>query len=91
MLQEDTSSQVSRLLRYDLDTRTWSVIAKVNDQQWESSGIVDASDFYGPGTWLLDVQAHNVNVEGPTEIPPGSGVFYKTEGGQLLLLTLPGS
>jgi len=91
MLQEDTSSQVSRLLRYDLDTQTWSVIAKVNDQQWESSGIVDASDFYGPGTWLLDVQAHNVNVEGPTEIPPGSGVFYKTEGGQLLLLTLPGS
>jgi hypothetical protein len=88
MLQEDTSSQVSRVLRYDLDTQTWSVVARVNDQQWESSGIVDASDFYGPGTWLLDVQAHTINVEGPTLI---DGVNYKTEGGQLLLLTLPGS
>jgi hypothetical protein len=88
MLQEDTSSQVSRVLRYDLDTGTWSVVAKVNDQQWESSGIVDASDFYGPGSWLLDVQAHTINVEGPTLI---DGINYKTEGGQLLLLTLPGS
>jgi hypothetical protein len=88
MLQEDTTSQVSRILRYDLSTGTWSVVGRVNDQQWESSGIVDASDFYGPGTWLLDVQAHNVNVEGPTLI---DGVNYKTEGGQLLLLTLPGS
>jgi hypothetical protein len=88
MLQEDTTSQVSRILRYDLATGTWSVVGSVNDRQWESSGIVDASDFYGPGTWLLDVQAHNVNVEGPTLI---DGVNYKTEGGQLLLLTLPGS
>jgi Bacterial protein of unknown function (DUF839) len=88
MLQEDTTSQVSRILRYDLSTGAWSVVGRVNDQQWESSGIVDASDFYGPGTWLLDVQAHNVNVEGPTLI---DGVNYKTEGGQLLLLTLPGS
>ncbi|HYY08773.1 MAG TPA: alkaline phosphatase PhoX, partial [Actinomycetota bacterium] len=88
MLQEDTTSQVSRILRYDLSTGSWSVVGRVNDQQWESSGIVDTSDFYGPGTWLLDVQAHNVNVEGPTLI---DGVNYKTEGGQLLLLSLPGS
>jgi hypothetical protein len=88
MVQEDTSSQVSRVLRYDLVTGAWSVVASVNDQAWESSGIVDASDFYGPGTWLLNVQAHNVNIEGPTLI---DGVNYKTEGGQLLLLTLPGS
>jgi len=88
MLQEDTSSQVSRILRYNLDTGAWSVVAAVNNQAWESSGIVDASDFYGPGTWLLDVQAHTINVEGPTLI---DGIFYKTEGGQLLLLSLPGS
>ena len=88
MLQEDTSSQVSRVLRYDLSTQTWSVVASVNDQQWESSGIVDVSEFYGPGTWLLDVQAHTINVEGPTLI---NGINYKTEGGQLILLTLPGS
>jgi hypothetical protein len=88
MLQEDTSSQISRVLRYDLGTGHWSVVAAVKDIMWESSGIVDASDFYGAGTWLLDVQAHNVNVEGPTLI---DGINYKTEGGQLLLLTLPGS
>ncbi len=88
MLQEDTTSQVSRVLRYDLDTGHWSVVAAVNNQQWESSGIVDASDFYGAGTWLLDVQAHSINVEGPTLI---NGINYKTEGGQLILLTLPGS
>ena len=90
MLQEDTSSQVSRVLRYDLDTQTWSVVAKVNDQQWESSGIVDASAFYGPGSWLLDVQAHTIFV-GPTDTTTTPGVTYKREGGQLLLLTLPGS
>ena len=88
MVEEDTSSQISRVLRYDLATGAWSVVASVNDQTWESSGIVDASEFYGPGTWLLNVQAHNVNIEGPTLI---DGVNYKTEGGQLLLLTLPGS
>lgn len=90
MLQEDTSSQVSRVLRYDLDTGHWSVVAAVNNQQWESSGIVDASDFYGPGNWLLDVQAHTIFV-GPTDTTTTPGVTYKTEGGQLLLLTLPGS
>jgi Bacterial protein of unknown function (DUF839) len=90
MLQEDTTSQVSRVLRYDLATGTWSVVASVNSSQWESSGIVDASDFYGPGTWLLDVQAHDVRV-GPIDDTTTPGVTYKTEGGQLLLLTLPGS
>lgn len=88
MVQEDTTSQVSRVLRYDLGTGAWSVVAAVNNQQWESSGIVDASAFFGPGTWLLNVQAHTINVEGPTLI---DGVTYKTEGGQLVLLTLPGS
>ena len=88
MVQEDTTSQVSRILRYDLGTGAWSVVATVNNQQWESTGIVDASDFYGPGTWLLNVQAHSINVEGPTVI---DGISYKTEGGQLILLTLPGS
>ena len=41
-----------------------------------------------PGTWLLNVQAHSIFVEGPTLI---DGVNFKTEGGQLLLLTVPGS
>jgi uncharacterized protein DUF839 len=89
MVQEDTSSgHNARVLRYDLASGDWSVVAAVNTLGWESSGIVDASEFYGPGTWLLDVQAHSMLVEGPTLI---DGINYKTEGGQLILLTLPGS
>jgi hypothetical protein len=89
MIQEDISSAFeSRILRYDLDSGTVSVVGRVNTTGWESSGIVDASDFYGDGAWLLDVQAHSIFVEGPTLI---DGVNYKTEGGQLILLTVPGS
>jgi len=44
---------------------------------WESSGIIDAAEELGEGTWLFDVQAH-----GPTTAPkPGT-----VEDGQLLLL-----
>jgi hypothetical protein len=86
MVQEDSAppNPNSRIWRYDLDAETWSVVGRVNDSAWESSGIVDASDYFGAGTWLLDVQAHNVNVSPGT---PG----LKREGGQLLLLRLPGS
>lgn len=47
---------------------------------WETSGIIDASDLFGRGTWLFDVQAH-----GPTKAPAPNTV----EDGQLLLLTPP--
>jgi hypothetical protein len=90
MVQEDTAVVAPRVWRYDLATGMWSVIATVNDIDWESSGIVDASEFFGPGSWLLDVQAHDVFV-GPTDTTTTPGVTYKREGGQLLLLTLPGS
>jgi hypothetical protein len=49
---------------------------------WESSGIIDASAWFGAGTWLFDVQAHTLPV-------PSQGLA--NEGGQLLLLRLPGS
>ena len=52
----------------------------VND--WETSGIVDASEYFGPGTWLFDVQAHGKDVPGQPEQP---------ENGQLLWLKVPGS
>ena len=81
---------LERVWRYDFATQTWSVLATVNDIAWESSGIVDASEFFGPGSWLLDVQAHNIFV-GPTDTTTTPGVTYKREGGQLLLLTVPGS
>jgi hypothetical protein len=60
---------------------------------WETSGIVDASAFFGPGTFLIDVQAHTLWVEsGPGDDNNGDGqpdFTYKREGGQLLLIRIP--
>ena len=62
---------------------------------WESSGIVDASGAFGPGAFLIDVQAHSLWVEkAPGEDNTGDGqpdFTYKREGGQLLLLRIPGA
>ena len=44
---------------------------------WETSGIIDASAWFGRGAWLFDVQAHD-----PTTPPAPMTV----EDGQLLLL-----
>ncbi|HJS26703.1 MAG TPA: hypothetical protein VJ913_06230 [Actinomycetota bacterium] len=62
---------------------------------WESSGIVDASQAFGPGWFLVDVQAHTLWVEKE----PGFDTFidantdpdfmFKREGGQLLLIYIP--
>jgi len=49
---------------------------------WETSGIIDASGWLGAGAWLFDVQAHSLPV--PSQ-------HLTAEGGQLLLLRLPGS
>lgn len=49
---------------------------------WETSGIIDASAWFGAGAWLFDVQAHSL---------PISSQNLTAEGGQLLLLRLPGS
>ncbi len=48
---------------------------------WEMSGIVDASEWFGPGTWLSSVQAHSKPV-------PALGLAE--QNGQLLLLYAPG-
>ena len=63
---------------------------------WEASGIVDVSDFFGPGTFLVTVQAHTLFVEiadGPDLDPGvvGADWLNKREGGQLLLLWIPGA
>jgi hypothetical protein len=61
----------------------------VNDQDWESSGIVDVSKWFGPGTWLLTVQAHGADHWIDSEfIDPTT---YKLEAGQMLLMKVPGS
>jgi hypothetical protein len=63
---------------------------------WETTGIVDASAAFGPGAFLINVQAHTLWVEkalGPdTFIDANSDpdFTYKREGGQLLLLRIPG-
>jgi hypothetical protein len=72
-----------------------AVVQKGNLGSWESSGIVDASSVFGPGTFLVNVQAHTLWVEkAPGEdnfAPAGPDFTFKREGGQLLLLTVPGT
>ena len=62
---------------------------------WESSGIVDASAVFGPGMFLIDVEAHTLWVEkadGPDVVAPaGPDWTFKREGGQLLLIKIPGA
>jgi len=57
---------------------------------WESTGIVDASAAFGPGAFLINVQAHTLWVEkAPGDDNNGDGqpdFTYKREGGQLLLI-----
>ena len=76
---------------YDLDGRPDG-----NLGAWESSGIVDASAAFGPGAFLIDVQAATLWVDRA----PGFDTFidansdpdftFKRAGGQLLLLIIPG-
>jgi hypothetical protein len=54
---------------------------------WESSGIVDASRWFGHGWFLVDIQAG-------TYVPYFEmigGVRHEREGGQLLLVKIPGT
>ncbi|MGD1835208.1 MAG: hypothetical protein ACPKQO_05755 [Nitrososphaeraceae archaeon] len=64
----------ARILKYDLSTLTLEPVAIIDqslnsseDQitgQWESSGIVEAFDVFGQGTWLLNTQTHDSNEGG---------------------------
>jgi hypothetical protein len=61
---------------------------------WESTGIVDASAAFGPGTYLINVQAHTLWIQAaPGDDNNGDGhpdFTYKREGGQLLMIHAPG-
>ncbi len=61
---------------------------------WETTGIVDASAAFGAGAFLINVQAHTLWVEkapGDDNNHDGQPDFtFKREGGQLLLLRIPG-
>ena len=65
-----------------------------NQGAWESTGVVDASRWLGPGAFLINVQAHTLWIEKePGEnnfAPAGPDFMYKREGGQLLLIRIPG-
>jgi hypothetical protein len=60
---------------------------------WELSGIIDVSQWFGPGMFLVDVQAHTLythTAPGPDLVAPaGPDWTYKREGGQLLLVSIP--
>ena len=84
IVQEDTSE--AKIWRYDLDAETWSVIATVTDPSGESSGIVDASEWFGEGMWILDVQSSEI----VRERQEGE-VTFKLSAGQLMLMNIPGS
>jgi hypothetical protein len=62
---------------------------------WETSGIVDASAAFGPGAFLIAVQAHTLWVEkalGPDtfiDVNSDPDFTFKREGGQLLLIRIP--
>ena len=85
MVQEDHDD--ARIWRQDLTSGTWSVVATVNDPDGESTGIVDVSQWYGPGTWLLNVQGHGEFIDDSQD----GDVLRKRESGQLMLLRIPGS
>jgi hypothetical protein len=67
--------------------------SKGNLGAWESSGVVDASAAFGPGAFLVTVQAHTLWVaKAPGDdnvAPAGPDFTYKKEGGQLLLVRIP--
>jgi hypothetical protein len=67
---------------------------------WEASGIVDASSVLGRGWFFVNVQAHSLfvdigdgpDVSGPGNAPDGVPDWLnKREGGQLLLIRIPGA
>jgi hypothetical protein len=66
-----------------------------NQGAWESTGIVDASQAFGPDAFLINVQAHTLWVEkAPGDDNNGDlqpDFTYKREGGQLALIRIPGA
>ncbi|MGH3131061.1 MAG: hypothetical protein ACRDNX_09610 [Gaiellaceae bacterium] len=98
----EPGATTARIWHYDLATGTLTVVAKVDQSAdpaarlgaWESSGIVDASKAFGPGAFLVDVQAGTISLD-RVEGPDGNGdgrpdTVLEREGGQLLLLRIAG-
>ena len=103
VIQEDYNNPrygYNRVLVWDTVDDSMRVVARTDPSQhlidvvggegfWESSGVVDASDWLGDGWWLLTVQAGEQNVRQPgpdLEIDSAIG-----EGGQILKMYIPGT
>ena len=65
--------------------------SKGNLGAWESSGIVDASSVFGPGAFLIDVQAGTFVINEETRVEGPDTLVYQRDGGQLGLLRIPGA
>jgi hypothetical protein len=89
MVQEDTSD--AKIWQHELGTTNWNHVATANETPWETSGIVDVSEWYGSGWWLLDVQGHGPDFWIDSDFDAGTGVTSKLEAGQLLLMEIPES
>jgi len=89
------NSTSARIWRYDLQARTLVEVARVNQAadpaaqlgNWESSGIVDASEAFGRGWFYVTVQAHSIFVQQEQR----AAITFKREAGQLLLVQIPGT
>ena len=71
---------------YDVDPS-----AAANRGAWESSGIIDASSIWGPGWFLIDVQAGSLIVQREDGLLGDRAVTFEREGGQLLRVKIPGT
>jgi hypothetical protein len=101
----DARATTARLWQHGFATGVNTPVAKVNQSadegetdhdtttakgalgSWESTGVIDASSLFGPGAFLINVQAHTLF----TEEAPGPGFIFKREGGQMMLLRIPGA
>jgi hypothetical protein len=96
---QDSLGGYGRVGFYSFATGALTWYARVNtpardaqqygEGSWESSGIIDTSKIFGPGTWLLDVQAHTRSTPQPGfDLAPNSS---SGEDAQLILMTIPGT
>ena len=86
----ENSDDTGRIFAYTFADGKLTAIAKLDQSDgpglvdqgdkagsWESSGILNVSEFYGDGAWLVDVQAHSIKV---------AQFGKEDESGQLLML-----
>lgn len=92
------NATAARLWRYDFDSQVLEPVVEVDQSlaptlakgEWESSGVVDASQYFGPGAFLVTVQAHSYFV-GAAVQSPYVPELQRREGGQLLLVRIEGA